>query len=156
MAVAEVRQRGSRTAAPLAELVAQYASHTLFRNTPDVRILGNPYRRPLNPDTLGEIDFSRPIREDQFSSYGSLTANRILLNFYESESIILPAEGLASARRDFEAFYDDDLRQTGLALRPELERYAFGFLDDAGRRHRCLDERDAADALPPHRGGGGR
>ena len=64
MAVAEVRQRGSRTAASLAELVAQYASHRLFRNTPDVRILGNPYRRPLNPDTLAEIDFSHPIRED--------------------------------------------------------------------------------------------
>src|SRR5205085_9646385 len=131
MAVAEVRHRGLRTTVPLAELVAQYASHRLFQNTPDVRILGNPYRRPLNADTLGEIDFSRPIREEEFSNYGSLVANRILLNFYESESIILPAAGLATARKDFEAFYDDDLRQTGLALRPELERYAFGFLDDA-------------------------
>jgi quercetin dioxygenase-like cupin family protein len=130
MAVAEVRHRGARIAAPLAELVAQYASHRLFQNTPDVRILGNPYRRPLNADTLGEIDFSRPIREEEFSSYGSLVANRILLNFYESESIILPAAGLATARADFDAFYEDDLRQTALALRPDLEQYAFGFLDD--------------------------
>ena len=119
MAVAEVRQRIFRTGAPLVDLVAEYASHRLFRNTPDVHVLGNPSRRPLNPDTLGEIDFSRPIGEDEFSSDGSLTANRILLNFYESESIILPASGLATARKDFEAFYDDDLRQTGLALRPE-------------------------------------
>jgi quercetin dioxygenase-like cupin family protein len=131
MAVAEVRHRGLRTTVPLAELVAQYASHRLFQNTPDVRILGNPYRRPLNADTLGEIDFSRPIREEEFSSYGSLVANRILLNFYESESIILPAAGLATARADFDAFYEDDLRQTALALRPDLEQYAFGFLDDA-------------------------
>ena len=131
MAVAEVRQRSFGAGTPLADLVAEYASHRLFRNTPDVRILGNPYRRPLNPDTIGEIDFSRPIREEEFSSYGSLSANRILLNFYESESIILPAAGLATARGDFEAFYDDDLRHTALALRPELERYAFGFLDDA-------------------------
>ena len=128
MAVAEAR---ARRAAPLDDLVAEYASHRLFQNGPEVHVLGNPYRRPLNADTIGEIDFSRPIREDQFSSYGSLTANRILLNFYESESILLPAAGLATQRKDFEAFYADDLRQTALALRPELERYAFAFLDDS-------------------------
>jgi quercetin dioxygenase-like cupin family protein len=131
MAVAEVRQQSRRAGAPLADLVAEYASHHLFRNTPDAHVLGNPYRRPLYPETLDGIDFSRPIREGEFSSYGSLVANRILLNFYESESIILPASGLATARKDFEAFYDDELRQTALALRPELERYAFAFLDDA-------------------------
>ena len=128
MAVAEARDRAR---APLADRVAEYTSHRLFENTPEVHIVGNPYRRPLSPDTIGEIDFSRPISEDEFSSYGSLVANRILLNFYESESILLPAAGLATARNDFDAFYDDDLRQTALALRPDLERYAFGFLDDA-------------------------
>src|SRR5918912_1716377 len=131
MAVAEVRQRIFRTGAQLADLVAEYASHRLFQNTPDAHILGNPYRRPLNPETIGEIDFSRPIREDEFSSYGSLTANRILLNFYESESILLPAAGLSTARKDFEAFYAEDLRQTALALRPELEQHAFAFLEES-------------------------
>ena len=55
MAVAEVRHRGLRTTAPLAEVVAQYASHRLFQNMPDVRILGNPYRRPLNADAGSSI-----------------------------------------------------------------------------------------------------
>lgn len=131
MAVAEARDRALRRRAPLAELVAEYASHRLFENTPEAHVLGNPYRRPLSPDTLGEIDFSRPIREHEFSSYGSLVANRILLNFYESESILLPAAGLATARKDFDAFYDDDLRQTALEIRPDLEEYAFAFLDES-------------------------
>lgn len=131
MGVADLRDRLLRTREPLHELVGEYSSHRLFQNTPDVHILRNPYRRPLNPETIGELDFSRPLAEEEFSSYGSLVANRMLLNFYESESILLPSAGLPSAREDFEAFYDDDLRQTATAIRPALERYAFGFLDES-------------------------
>lgn len=143
----------------LRDLVAEYCSCRLFRNTPDVHVLRNPYLRPLNPDTVGEIDFSQPIREEEFSTYGSLTANRMLLNFYESESILLPRDGLPSAKADFEAFYDDRLRDVATAIRPSLERYAFGFLEEAvdvagawdvetleAHFLRVVEEADAAEA----------
>jgi Iron-containing redox enzyme len=115
----------------LADGLAAYRANALFQNTPAVHIEGNPYRRPLNPGTIPQLDFSRPIAEPEFSSYGSLIANRILLNFYESESILLPRDGLASVRDDFDAFYAADLRRTGEAVRPALERYAFAFLEDS-------------------------
>src|SRR5919199_5636417 len=131
MGVALLHDALGRPQDGLRDLVAEYCSCRLFQNTSEVHVLGNPYCRPLNPDTVRELDFSRPLREEEFSSYGSLVANRMLLNFYESESILLPRDGLPSAKADFEAFYDDRLRDVATAIRPSLERYAFGFLDDA-------------------------
>lgn len=131
MGVAARRDLRGRPQEELRDLVDEYCSSRLFQNTPDVHVLGNPYLRPLSPETVGELDFSQPIREEAFSSYGSLVANRMLLNFYESESILLPRDGLPSAKDDFEAFYDDRLRDVATAIRPSLERYAFGFLDEA-------------------------
>ena len=131
MGAVELRDAVGGPREDLGGLVGEYCSWRLFQNTPDVHILRNPYVRPLNPDTIGEIDFSRPLREDQFSTYASLVAHRVLLNFYESESILLPRDGLASAKADFDAFYDDRLRLVGNAIRPSLEHYAFAFLDDA-------------------------
>lgn len=118
------------TGQELRRLVSAYAGHPLFRNTSGVHLPDNPYLRPLGADTLAEVDFARPLSESDFLSYGSLAANRILLNIYESESILLPRDGLGACRPDFEAFYGDQLRLLREAIRPDLERYAFGFLDD--------------------------
>src|ERR687886_2081 len=159
MGVALLHDALGRPQDGLRDLVAEYCSYRLSQNTPEVHVLGNPYRRPLSPETVRELDFSRPLREEEFSSYGSLVANRILLNFYESESILLPRDGLPTAKADFEAFYDDGLRDVATAMRPELERFAFGFLDEAVdvagawnlealRTHfmRVVEEADAAEA----------
>lgn len=114
----------------LRRLVSGYCGHPLFRNTPEVHLPDNPYVRPLGVETLAELDFSRPLTETEFLSYGSLAANRILLNVYESEAILLPRRGLGAARSDFDAFYGAELRRLREAIRPDLERYAFAFLDD--------------------------
>src|SRR5919199_5982557 len=62
MGVALLHDALGRPQDGLRDLVAEYCSCRLFQNTSEVHVLGNPYRRPLNPDTVRELDFSRPLR----------------------------------------------------------------------------------------------
>lgn len=118
-------------AGDLAADVAEYCASPLFSNGSDILLDDNPYRRPLNPGTLGEVDLSRPLTEEQFCDYGALVAHRALVNIYESESILLPMRGLPSAKDDFELFYGERLRALRDLIRPGLEHYAYSFLEDS-------------------------
>ncbi|TDD70618.1 hypothetical protein E1293_34560 [Actinomadura darangshiensis] len=109
--------------------LAAYCSQRIFRPVPDVFIAGNPFLRPIGP--LGDHDFSVPATEAEFLGGGQLLAGRVLCNAYESDMILLPAAGLASAKDDFDLFYSDEVRALRDSVRPGLERYAFSFLDDA-------------------------
>lgn len=110
--------------------LAAYCAQPIFQPGPDVYITGNPYRRPI-----GAIDalagHAVPATLAEFLGPGQLAAGRILCNAYESDMILLPAAGLATAKDDFDLFYGDEVRRLRDAVRPGLERYAFTFLDDA-------------------------
>ncbi|AXG77692.1 iron-containing redox enzyme family protein [Streptomyces paludis] len=84
----------------------------------------------MDPERVAALDWSRPITEETFTSDRSLLANRLLMNVYESDALFLPAAGLRKFEADFHAFYHSDSRRAGDLIRPETERFAFGFLDD--------------------------
>ncbi|MFV2178033.1 iron-containing redox enzyme family protein [Actinomadura sp. LOL_016] len=110
--------------------LAAYCTQPIFQPGPDVYITGNPYRRPIGP--VGPaVDFGVPATLAQFLGPGQLAAGRILCNAYESDMILLPPGGLATAKDDFDLFYGDEVRRLRDTVRPGLERYAFSFLDDA-------------------------
>ncbi|QFG23127.1 iron-containing redox enzyme family protein [Actinomadura sp. WMMB 499] len=110
--------------------LAAYCAQPIFRPGPDVYITGNPYRRPIGP--VGPASgFAVPATLAEFLGPGQLAAGRILCNAYESDMILLPAAGLATAKDDFDLFYGDEIRRLRDTVRPGLERYAFSFLDDA-------------------------
>ncbi|MFG2088803.1 MULTISPECIES: iron-containing redox enzyme family protein [unclassified Spirillospora] len=111
--------------------LAAYCAQRIFQPGPEVYIAGNPFRRPIGPPGAGDRDFSVPATEAEFLSGGQLVAGRVLCNAYESDMILLPAEGLAAAKDDFDLFYGDEVRRLRDLVRPDLERYAFSFLDDA-------------------------
>ncbi|MFF5938776.1 iron-containing redox enzyme family protein [Streptomyces sp. NPDC012508] len=115
----------------LTEESVRYSRFSQFRSTSGPFIKDNPYHRPLNPERIAGIDWSTPLVEETFASDRSLLANRLLMNVYESDALFLPAAGLRQYEDDFHAFYDSESRLSGERIRPEAERFAFGFLDDS-------------------------
>jgi len=113
------------TTRDLNEAIEAYSNQRIFRAGNEIYIDGNPYRRPVGLEWLGQADFSTPASQEQFLDSRQLVANRILCNAYESSMIILPAQGLATAKADFDLFYGDEVRQLRDMVRPGLERYSY-------------------------------
>jgi hypothetical protein len=126
-------------------LVRAYADLPGFRSRPGVLVLGNPYVRPIGAETLADVDWALPLSGADALGWHALAAHRLLVNIYESESVILPKEGL-SAAGDFDAFYGPEQRRLRDLVRPGLERYAYGFLDSAVE----VSGRWTLDALVAH------
>src|SRR3569833_2060735 len=107
-----------------------FARNPLF--TGDLPVLHgpNPHRRMLVPDALAEVDFTRPLGGGDWPTHRSLAAHRLLGTFYESETVLLPEQGLAGLRGDFDVFYGEELRRLRETTTSDLERFAFGCLDD--------------------------
>jgi Iron-containing redox enzyme len=122
-----------------------YCAHRIFQPGSQIYIDANPYWRPIGADDIDALDFSNPLTTAQFLDYRNLIANRILCNAYESDMILLPPTGLASAKADFDMFYSDEVRRLRDVIRPELERFSFSFLDYAVPRPavRTVDELQA-------------
>jgi hypothetical protein len=115
----------------LTEAVVRYASNPIFLDNEEWENDCNPYRRQLRPQVLGHLDFDRVLPRDQILDYESLAAQRLLTAIYEADLVFLPPGGFAdeAMRADFAAFYSPSNRALGEIIRPALERFAFGFLD---------------------------
>jgi nitrosourea synthase len=111
--------------------IGEFANSEPYRTQSAPYVHGNPYRRPLDPSRLAGIEWSAPLTQDQFISDESLLANRFLMNIYESDALFLPRDGLHGLERSFDAFYSIANRQLADRVRPVVERYALGFLDDS-------------------------
>ncbi|WP_437984364.1 iron-containing redox enzyme family protein [Sorangium sp. So ce117] len=107
-----------------------YACAPLFGQPSGFRIDGNPYRRPVRPQDVDQLDLSRTLTQDGLSSQGALLAQRLLMNVYEQELLFLPEGGFSRVASDFQAFYSDEHKVAGERVRHLLERHLFGFLDE--------------------------
>lgn len=109
--------------------IGLYADNPLFSNTEEWTIKDNPYRRPIDPDTVKSLDFSEPLPKERVFGKNALAAHRMLLNIYESDLIFLPETGFAAKKNDFAEFYSNQNKLLGEMIRPTLERHVFGFLE---------------------------
>lgn len=114
----------------LRQLVRSYVSNPLFSAPNEWLIHNNQFRRPVRPQDVAIMDFATPLERDEACSSSALTAQRMLLNVYETDLMFLPDESLASNRNDFDLFYSDANKVIGEMIRPALEKHLFGFLDD--------------------------
>jgi len=112
---------------PLIEL---YAARPLFGNTAEWIIHDNPYRRPVDWETVQRLDFGGALRKAEILGANALAAHRMLLNIYETDLIFLPASDFANKRSDFSSYYSNDNKLLGELIRPSLEAHVFSFLDD--------------------------
>ncbi len=115
------------------EAVAQYLANPMFRAAryEELVLDDNPYRRPVRPDDIGLVNFSKPLSRSNFSQLSSLMAHRMLLNIYDTEKLLLPRTPTPEKWRDYQQFYAISNRFLGDLIRPYLEAHVFGFLPAA-------------------------
>src|SRR5881227_3622507 len=130
MTIQHVQVPVTTVAESLSEHALSFARNPLFGGDLPVLHGPNPYRRMLVPDALREVDFARPLGAGEWPTHRSLAAHRLLGTYYESETVLLPEQGLDELRGDFDAFYGEDLRRLREASVSDLERFAFGDLAD--------------------------
>jgi hypothetical protein len=118
------------TKAELRDAVVRYGSNPIFLDNEEWVNDDNPYRRQLRPQVLGHLDFSKVLPADRLLEYENLAANRLLTSIYEADLMFLPQAELAAKWDDFKRYYSPSNRALGEAIRPSLERFTFGFLDD--------------------------
>ncbi len=109
--------------------IALYASNPLYGSTDSWLIANNPYRRPVRPQDVAQYAFAEPLAGNAIGSGSGLAAHRMLLNIYESDMMMLPADDFGDVADDFRAFYSSENRLVGEMIRGTLERHVFGFLD---------------------------
>lgn len=106
----------------------QFASHPLF-NQPQGFYCDSPYIRPVRPLDLRQLEFDRALNQEELNQPSHLMGQRLLLNIYEQDLVFLPQTSKL-VLPEFNAFYDEELRRAGAAIRPMLERHVFGWLSD--------------------------
>lgn len=112
------------------KLIELYAGKPLFADTAEWIIRDNPYRRPVDANTVQQLDFTRPLKRSEILGAGALAAHRMLLNIYETDLIFLPETDFAGKRSDFSSYYSNENKLLGELIRPTLETYVFNFLED--------------------------
>ena len=112
--------------------VERYAENRLFFDASDneITIKDNPFRRPTRTFDNEFINYEKLLTRRNQASNSALSTHRMLLNIYEADALFLPPNGDGSFWDDFSDFYSAENIARGEALRPTLERKAFGFLDD--------------------------
>ncbi|MFE0699541.1 iron-containing redox enzyme family protein [Streptomyces sp. NPDC058872] len=113
----------------LKEYVVQYATNPIYLDNEEWENDDNPYRRQLRPQVLPYLDFSRVLPRNEILHYEGLAAQRILTSIYEADLMFLPKAGFKSKWEDFKQYYNPSNRVLGEIIRPSLEKFAFGFLD---------------------------
>ena len=109
--------------------IFSYAANPLFANAESWIIEDNPFRRPVRPQDLDKFAFTVPLDRAAICSGSALAAQRMLLNIYESDLMLLPENNFPAVKNDFRLFYSPENRLSGEQIRATLERHVFGFLD---------------------------
>jgi hypothetical protein len=119
----------SLTPEDVSRYVRLYAANPLFGYLKEWVIADNPYRRPVDRQTVTRHDFGRPLKREEALNASALAAQRMLFNVYETDLVFLPEKDFAAKRGDFASFYSNENKLLGELIRPTLEAHLFGFLD---------------------------
>jgi len=114
------------------DIVKAFAANPAFRAAEweELTTENNPYRRPVRPDDLAWLDYSRPMPEFKALKLSALLGHRMLRNVYDAEFHYLPDYRDDANSADLATFYAPRNRILGALARPILERHLFTVLDD--------------------------
>ncbi|AUG77908.1 Cupin domain-containing protein [Kitasatospora sp. MMS16-BH015] len=113
----------------LKEYVVQFATNPVYLDNEEWENDDNPYRRQLRPQVLPYLDFARVLPRSEVLHYEGLAAQRILTAIYETDLMFLPKGGFKDKWADFKQYYSPSNRALGEIIRPSMEKFAFGFLE---------------------------
>ena len=113
-------------------IVKAFAANPAFRAAEweELTTENNPYRRPVRPDDLAWLDYSRPMPEFKALKLSALLGHRMLRNVYDAEFHYLPDRLDDANSADLATFYTPRNRILGALARPILERHLFTVLDE--------------------------
>jgi len=114
------------------DIVKAFAANPAFRAAEweELTTENNPYRRPVRPDDLAWLDYSRPMPEFKALKLSALLGHRMLRNVYDAEFHYLPDRFDDANSADLATFYTPRNRILGALARPILERHLFTVLDE--------------------------
>lgn len=118
------------TGEELRAAIVRFASNPVYLDNTEWVNDDNPYRRQLRPQVLTHLNFDGVLGRKDLLTYPSLAAQRLLTTIYESDLMFLPRGNMDGKWEDFRSFYSPSNRALGEIIRPALERFAFGFLDE--------------------------
>lgn len=111
-------------------LVRQFAAHNAFRSAmvEELELDEEFHRRPLRPEDLSFIDFTRPVTAESAFRLPFLATQRLLLCANELEIARLPRGSGDHAFAGYLSFYGEENRTLAAQIKPFLEDFAFDFL----------------------------
>ncbi|MEU6172578.1 hypothetical protein ABZ832_11670 [Streptantibioticus parmotrematis] len=112
-------------------IVKAFAANTAFRAAEweELTTEENPFRRPVRPDDLAWLDYSKPMPTAKALKLSALLGHRMLRNVYDSGLLYLPPTAGDAAANDGAAFYSDRNRILSALAQPILEQHLFTLLD---------------------------
>lgn len=115
-------------AGDLHDVVKAFAANPAFRAAEweELTTEDNPYRRPVRPDDLAWLDYSKQMPVAKALKLSALLGHRMLRNVYDSELLYLPPAAGEAAATDAATFYSDGNRMLGALAAPVLEQHLFG------------------------------
>lgn len=130
----------------MTEAVETYLASPIFQAAryEELVLDDNPYRRPVRPGDIGLVDFSRPLRREDFAQLSGLMGHRMLLNIHDSMKLLLPRDPTAQKWSDYQLFYNEENRFLGGLIRPYLEAHLFGFVRDEARQRAASTAQELA------------
>ncbi|MFG2225115.1 hypothetical protein [Streptomyces sp. NPDC048644] len=114
-------------------IVKAFAANSAFRAAEweELTTEDNPYRRPVRPDDLAWLNYSKPMPAAKALKLSALLGHRMLRNVYDSGLLYLPPTAGTAPETDGAAFYNDRNRILSALAAPVLERHLFTLLDGA-------------------------
>ncbi|MCA1216989.1 hypothetical protein [Streptomyces sp. 8L] len=112
-------------------IVKAFAANTAFRAAEweELTTEENPYRRPVRPDDLAWLDYSKPMPVAKALKLSALLGHRMLRNVYDSDLLYLPPVAGGPAEQDGAAFYSTRNRILSALAAPVLEQHLFTLLE---------------------------
>ena len=113
------------------EAIRQFAAHEALRSAmvEELELDDEFHRRPVRPEDLSLIAFSRPVTAGTVTQLPFLAAQRILISINELGIAGLPRDGSVESFARAARFYDEEHRMLGAQILPFLEAFAFDHLE---------------------------
>lgn len=114
------------------EALRLYLDNPAFRSAEGHELIldQHPFHRPVRPQDLRMLPFDPPLQAERCFELSALMTQRMLTNINEADCAFLCDAGSPQQELDRAAFYADETRLRGAAVRPFLEQYAFGWLPE--------------------------
>ncbi|MDT8913084.1 hypothetical protein [Amycolatopsis sp. PS_44_ISF1] len=114
------------------DVVKAFAANPAFRAAEweELTTEDDPHRRPVRPDDLEWLDYSKPMPAPKALKLSALLGHRMLRNVYDAGHVHLPPRRTEVNEVSARQFHSAQNRILGALARPILERHLFTLLDE--------------------------